>query len=156
MNCWALLNMTTGQAKYSIQFCAHGSRWEPEKPEFVYTLEQAEAIRAEWRARANTVGGDVLISKEEMTWECVGHNPTSWSLGFYRDGKIHDVTAHVHRRKEDGAWSWSAWNIRMIGCGIEPSRIEAMRAAEKCLKEMEGLFFPDIWREKVPEKIGLH
>lgn len=83
--------MTTGQAKYAVQFSAHGSRWVPKSLEFVYTLNWAEAIRAEWKARADTVGGDVLISKEEMTWECVGHNPTSWGLGFYRNGQMHNV-----------------------------------------------------------------
>lgn len=50
--------------KYAVQFSAHGSGWVPENPEFVYTLEQAEAIRAEWRMRADTVGGDALITQE--------------------------------------------------------------------------------------------
>lgn len=148
--------MTTGDPKYAVQFSAHGLGWEPKNPEFVYTLEEAEAIRREWLARADTVGGDVLILKEEPGWECVGHNPTSWDLGFCRNGQMHNITAHVYRRKEDGAWSWSAWSMRVIGCGVEPSREEAMRAAEKCLKEKKGLFFPNIRAGKVPEENALH
>lgn len=93
-------------------------------------------------------------NEEEPTWQCVGYNPTSWSLGICRNGQMYNITAHVNRREEDGAWSWMVWSSRVIGVGIEPSRIEATKEAEKCLKGREGLFFPDIWSEKVPEKNG--
>jgi len=60
---------------------------------------------------------------EEMSalpWKCVDHNPTRWQA-------LHVATCY---RQESGQWQWDAIDH---GMGIEPSRDEAMKAAEKWL-----------------------
>lgn len=62
-------------------------------------------------------------------WQCIGHNPTTWALGDNINGEMHNVIANVKRLK-DGSWYFSTYNFS----GSEPSRIEAMKTAEKFIK----------------------
>jgi len=54
-----------------------------------------------------------------LRWECVGHNPTRWSLGTLEDGRLGAIRAHITRRA-DGKWHWRT--VSPDGVGVEPSR----------------------------------
>lgn len=60
-----------------------------------------------------------------MVWECIGNRPVKWALGDNIGGKMVNCIAFINRL-EDGRWQWTTRGIN----GYEPSRIEAMRAAE--------------------------
>lgn len=64
-------------------------------------------------------------------WQCVANKDRAWVLGVNKDGMMSNVVAFVNRRID------GAWEVLVSGSPVvtEPSRIEAMKTAEKILKQ---------------------
>ncbi len=85
----------------------------------------------------------VTAIKDEATfmWQCIGHSPTTWGLGWYHKEhkKLYWREAEVSRRK-DGRWNVY---VHIYGTpsynGIEPSRNCAIEAAEEHLRTVKAL-----------------
>lgn len=73
-----------------------------------------------------------------LSWHCIGHNPTEWGLGeYYQDENIlRNIKARIQRLRS-GKWSiliFGNTHLDYLPINfIEPSRIEAMKEVEKII-----------------------
>ncbi len=67
---------------------------------------------------------------EELSWHCIGHDPTIWALGIYADRFLTTIHSTVERQPE-GTWHWSLEGDCLLNFGVEPSRLLAIEAATK-------------------------
>lgn len=78
----------------------------------------------------------------KLTWECIGHDPTTWGLGILNGNVLQDIKARTIR-KPDGSWDWfiSVYNSFVFAPygGNEPNRILAMTEAENHIRAVDGI-----------------